>query len=131
MSISGAHHIIRPSGFDKRARERNRLPGVDPVRRSVMKTNTIVSSLRTLARTPMLLALLAPSAASAQSKATEASGDDWVPVKHLEFTDDEIEGGVYGPAGELITSVPRAEHSSLIEIREGFEAEIIKTLENL
>jgi len=35
-----------------------------------------------------------------------------------------------GPDGALIVSVNRAEHPSLIEIRAGFEAEIVKTMEN-
>jgi hypothetical protein len=52
-------------------------------------------------------------------------------VKHLEFTAEDVEGGLLGPDGTLILSVKRAEHRSLIEIREGFEAEIIKTMENM
>lgn len=56
--------------------------------------------------------------------------DGWVPVKHLEFSDEDIEGGWLGPDGELIVSAERARHASLIEIREGFEAELIKTMEN-
>jgi hypothetical protein len=53
-----------------------------------------------------------------------------VPVKHLEFSDEDIEGGFLGPEGDLIIAADRARHASLIEIREGFEAEIIKMLEN-
>jgi hypothetical protein len=76
--------------------------------------------------------LLWAGAASAQRSETARSGDDgWAPVKHLEFTPDDVEGGLLGPEGERITSVPRAEHPSLIEIRAGFEAEIVKTMENL
>jgi hypothetical protein len=51
-------------------------------------------------------------------------------VKHLEFTAEDIEGGFLGPDGALIVSVNRAEHPSLIELRAGFEAEIVKTMEN-
>ena len=55
----------------------------------------------------------------------------FVPVQRFQFTDDEIETGVTGPDGELITQVPRAKHSSLIELREHFLTEMVKTLEDL
>lgn len=61
----------------------------------------------------------------------ETATDGWAPVKHLEFTADDVEGGLLGPEGERIEAVPRAEHPSLIELREGFEAEVVKTLEDL
>jgi hypothetical protein len=78
------------------------------------------------------VALLSAGTAAAQSSAAAQSDDDgWVPVKHLEFSPDDIEGGLLGPSGEQITSVPRAEHPSLIEIREGFETELVKTMENM
>jgi hypothetical protein len=61
-----------------------------------------------------------------------ANADDgWVPIKHLEFTAEDVEGGLMGPDGELIQVVERAKHPSLIEIREGFEAEVVKTMENM
>jgi hypothetical protein len=69
--------------------------------------------------------------ASAQGAASQPTQDDgWVPVKHLAFTADDVEGGLLGPDGELIVATERAHHPSLIEIREGFEAELIKTMEN-
>ena len=55
----------------------------------------------------------------------------FVPVQRFQFTDDEIEAGVTGPDGELIEHVPRARHSSLIELREHFLTEMMKTLEDL
>lgn len=70
------------------------------------------------------------TAASAHAENASAQDDGWVPVKHLEFSDEDIEGGWLGPDGELIVSTERAHHASLIEIREGFEAELIKTMEN-
>ena len=71
-------------------------------------------------------ALLSAGAAAAQSLAAARSDDDgWVPVKHLEFSPDDIEGGILGPSGVQITSVVRAEQPSLIEIRQGFEAELV------
>ncbi len=77
----------------------------------------------------LAVTLLSPPAAVAQN--AKDDGDGWVPVKHLEFTPEDIEGGVLGPDGELIESVPRASHPSLIEIRGGFEAEVVKTMENM
>jgi hypothetical protein len=59
------------------------------------------------------------------------AGDDWVPVKHLSFTPEDVEGGLVGPEGELIEIVQRAAQPSLIEIRAGFEAEVVKTMENM
>ena len=76
--------------------------------------------------------LLAARASAAQSgKGDETERDGWVPVKHLSFTPEDIEGGLLGPEGELIEIEPRAAQPSLIEIRGGFEAEVVKTMENL
>jgi hypothetical protein len=77
----------------------------------------------------LAVTLLSASAAVAQNAKDDADG--WVPVKHLEFTQEDIEGGLLGPDGELIESVARASHPSLIEIRGGFEAEVVKTMENM
>jgi hypothetical protein len=97
-----------------------------------MNTNTRYVGTITLA-----IGLLCSGVALAQGQvgneaaAKEAASDAWVPVRHLEFTPDDVEGGVLGPDGEAILVTPKATHSSLIEIRQGFEPEIMKTLENL
>ncbi len=76
--------------------------------------------------------LLAANTSLAQGKADEpANADGWVPVKHLEFTAEDVEGGLLGPDGELIQVAPRVSHPSLIEIRAGFEAEIVKMTDDL
>lgn len=76
--------------------------------------------------------LLAANTGLAQGKHDEsANSDGWAPVKHLEFTAEEIEGGVFTPDGTRIESIVRAEHPSLIEIRAGFEAEIVKMTDDL
>jgi hypothetical protein len=76
--------------------------------------------------------LLTDRGASAQGGNGDSSdGDDWVPVKHLEFTPEDVAGGLLGPEGELIEVVQRATQPSLIEIRQGFEAEVVKTMENM
>jgi hypothetical protein len=77
-------------------------------------------------------ALLAANSALGQDKPeTSASGDGWAPVRHLEFTPDDIEGGVMAPDGTRIESIVRADYPSLIEIRAGFESEIVKMVEDL
>jgi hypothetical protein len=75
--------------------------------------------------------LLAASTGRAQGEGGERSGDDWAPIKHLTFTDEEIKGGVFAPDGTRIESVAPAIHPSLIELRQGFEAEIVKTMEDM
>lgn len=76
--------------------------------------------------------VLAAGTVAAQDQASSESADDgWAPVKNLEFKPEDIEGGRLGPGGEEIVGVPRAQHESLIEIRAGFEAEIVKTMENM
>jgi hypothetical protein len=86
-----------------------------------------------LLRTWVLAAcLLTARGASAQGdKGDNSDGDGWVPVKHLEFTPEDVAGGLLGPEGELIEVVQRATQPSLIEIRQGFEAEVVKTMENM
>ena len=84
-----------------------------------------------LLQTIALSATLMLASAAAAQGSTKPADDGWVPVKHLEFTAEDVEGGFLGPDGTLILSVKRAEHRSLIELRESFEAEIIKTMENM
>jgi len=74
------------------------------------------------------------TAAAVPGTGARADNDDrdaWVPVKHLEFTPDDIQGGLLGPEGEPIESVVRAVQPSLIELRKGFEVEIVKTMEDM
>jgi len=79
------------------------------------------------------LALLpwAKPASAQQTGPFRSDSEGWVPVKHLEFSPDDIEGGWLGPEGEQITCVPPTHHPLLIEIRAGFESEIAKTMEDL
>ena len=80
----------------------------------------------------LVACLLSARGVSAQSdKGDNRDGNGWVAVKHLNFTQDDIEGGLVGPEGELIEIVQRASQPSLIEIRAGFEAEVVKTMENM
>ena len=83
--------------------------------------------LTTILATPLVPGTLLAD----ESAARESADGRFVPAKRFEFTDDDIEGGVTGPNGELIEHVPRARHSSLIELREHFLTEMMKTLEDL
>ena len=47
------------------------------------------------------------------------------------FGEDLVEGSVLGPDGEIIRMIPRVEEPSLIEIRQQFVPEMLKTLEDL
>jgi hypothetical protein len=105
--------------------ERNRPCCVDPVRRDIMNTTRKFPLIHVCA----LFTLLLPAGSALAQSAH--SDEDWVPVKHLEFTPDDVEGGYLAPDGEQIVSVKHAQHASLIELRQGFEPEIIKMLEDL
>jgi hypothetical protein len=52
-------------------------------------------------------------------------------VRHYDFEDDNVEGDLQRPDGELITSIPQAKETSLIEIRRNFIPEILKMIEDL
>lgn len=75
--------------------------------------------------------LSAPWAMAQVGKDADVDSEAWVPVKHLEFTPDDVEAGLTGPDGELIEIVQRAAQPSLIEIRTGFEVELVKTMDDL
>ena len=75
--------------------------------------------------------LVSSTVVADESAAREPADGRFVPVQRFQFTDDEIEAGVTGPDGELIEHVPRARHSSLIELREHFLTEMMKTLEDI
>jgi hypothetical protein len=83
------------------------------------------------ARLVQALLLVAGPLLASSGVAQNDSNDDWGPVKHLTFSADDIEGDLFTPEGERIETVLRATHPSLIELREGFEAEIAKTMEDM
>jgi hypothetical protein len=66
----------------------------------------------------------------AQVQADERD-DGWTPVKHLSFDEDDIEGDTLSPLGERIDSLRAAQQESLIEIRQGFEDEVAKSMEDM
>jgi hypothetical protein len=75
----------------------------------------------------------AGSAANAP-RATAPTADDNTQYKAktvYDFEDDNVEGDLQRPDGELIDSVRKVKHSSLIEIRKDFIPEMLKSLEDL
>ena len=48
-----------------------------------------------------------------------------------DFEDDNVEGDLQRPDGELVNSINRAQHESLIEIRKDFIPEMLKSLEDI
>jgi hypothetical protein len=53
----------------------------------------------------------------------------YTAVQRFDFADEHVLADVQGPEGEKLTAVPRATHDSLIEIRQHFVPEIVKSLE--
>ena len=48
-----------------------------------------------------------------------------------DFEDDNVEGDLQRPDGELVDSMRKTQHSSLIEIRKDFIPEMLKSLEDI
>jgi hypothetical protein len=83
-----------------------------------------------------LLGLIGVSSdrAFAQAAKPAAGGDDNVQYKAktvYDFEDDMVEGDLQRPDGELVNSLKKTEHSSLIEIRKDFIPEMLKSLEDV
>jgi hypothetical protein len=75
--------------------------------------------------------------ALAQQKAAAkpgAGGDENTTYKAktvYDFEDDTVEGDLQRPDGELVDSMRKVKHSSLIEIRKDFIPEMLKSLEDI
>lgn len=48
-----------------------------------------------------------------------------------DFDDDTVEGDLQRPDGEMVDSMRKVKHSSLIEIRKDFIPEMLKSLEDI
>jgi hypothetical protein len=76
----------------------------------------------------------APKPAAAKPGPAPAGGDDNVAYKAktvYDFEDDTVEGDLQRPDGELVDSMRKVKHSSLIEIRKDFIPEMLKSLEDI
>ena len=78
-------------------------------------------------------ALAADEAAGAAAPA--GGGDDgnttYKAKTVYDFEDDTVEGDLQRPDGELVDSMRKVKHSSLIEIRKDFIPEMLKSLEDI
>ncbi|HVZ71504.1 MAG TPA: hypothetical protein VHJ20_03940 [Polyangia bacterium] len=71
---------------------------------------------------------------AADPKPAAGGGDDNTQYKAktvYDFEDDMVEGDLQRPDGELVNSLKKTEHSSLIEIRKDFIPEMLKSLEDV
>jgi hypothetical protein len=77
------------------------------------------------------MALAQPKPAA---KAQPAAGEENTTYKAktvYDFEDDTVEGDLQRPDGELVDSMRKVKHSSLIEIRKDFIPEMLKSLEDI
>jgi hypothetical protein len=95
-----------------------------------MKTRTALTFLT------MAISLMTSSLAVAQAKPPggETTSEDGATYKAktvYDFDDDNVEGDLQRPDGELINSLNNVKHDSLIEIRKDFIPEMLKSLEDM
>ena len=67
-------------------------------------------------------------------KGAGATGEENTTYKAktvYDFEDDTVEGDLQRPDGELVDSMRKVKHSSLIEIRKDFIPEMLKSLEDI
>jgi hypothetical protein len=95
-------------------------------RRRTMKAILIAACLSMGIATPAFGASAAATASLPVESATHAPGPT-----HYDFEDDQVEGDIQRPDGDLISSVKKAKQPSLIEIRKNFIPEILKMIEDL
>jgi hypothetical protein len=70
----------------------------------------------------------------AAAKPAAAAGEENTTYKAktvYDFEDDTVEGDLQRPDGELVDSMRKVKHSSLIEIRKDFIPEMLKSLEDI
>ena len=81
------------------------------------------------------LAQQQPQQKPAAKPAPAAGGDDnntaYKAKTVYDFEDDTVEGDLQRPDGELVDSMRKVKHSSLIEIRKDFIPEMLKSLEDI
>ncbi len=70
-------------------------------------------------------------AAKASAGGGGEEGGSYKAKTVYDFDDDNVEGDLQRPDGELIDSVRKVKHSSLIEIRKDFIPEMLKSLEDV
>lgn len=82
-------------------------------------------------RTLLVIAIL--SLAGVGTALAQEGGDNaaYKSKTVYDFEDDNVEGDLQRPDGELVNSINKAQHESLIEIRKDFIPEMLKSLEDI
>jgi hypothetical protein len=73
----------------------------------------------------------APAGGGAAKPGGDESGTSYKAKTVYDFEDDMVEGDLQRPDGELVNSLGKTQHSSLIEIRKDFIPEMLKSLEDV
>lgn len=101
-----------------------------------MADDDLVSAEPSRGRRVRLVAVPAAATATETAAAEAAPSRDsrkdvttYSAVQRFNFEDEHVLADVKGPDGEILHAVPRAIHESLIEIRQHFVPEIVKSLE--
>jgi hypothetical protein len=71
------------------------------------------------------------AAGGGAAKAGDDTGTTYKAKTVYDFEDDMVEGDLQRPDGELVNSLGKTQHSSLIEIRKDFIPEMLKSLEDV
>ena len=78
-------------------------------------------------------AMMFSMALSGVAFAAPAAGDtvEYKKETKYDFDDDNVEGDLVRPEGEMIGSAGKAKHSSLIKVRQHFIPEMLKSAEDI
>ncbi len=83
-------------------------------------------------KTLAMIVVLSLTAGVGTALAQEAGDNATYKSKTVyDFEDDNVEGDLQRPDGELVNSINKAQHESLIEIRKDFIPEMLKSLEDI
>lgn len=106
------------------------LPAAPPPM-AIASSDTRAPVLRPQPRPSRKIAAAPTPAKAAPARAPESRPDaTQVPsVQRFDFGDEDVFGDVRGPDGEQLIAIQQARHSSLIELRQHFVPEMVKTLE--
>ena len=102
----------------------------------MMKLTTIIAVVMLTGSTGVAFAQKAKAGKGGGEPAASSApaGEDNTQYKAkttYDFEDDMVEGDLQRPDGELVNSLKKTEHSSLIEIRKDFIPEMLKSLEDI
>jgi hypothetical protein len=71
------------------------------------------------------------AAAAKPAGGGDEAGTSYKAKTVYDFEDDMVEGDLARPDGELVNSLGKTQHTSLIEIRKDFIPEMLKSLEDV